>query len=180
MARVWHGRSDSGLCAVQRRPAPLIIPSAVGPPARERARPCRSRCSAQRPNDLDRHGLVCWARPGSTADGMIRPTSTIPKRWLACSSWQSSRSRSAPRRERFYRRSLPRVTSLAWPATMLAAAEAAPAAVPRISHVDAKHALGHRVPSSSGPASSMRRSMQDPKMSSRVRGGPPAVRAAAR
>jgi len=42
IARVWHGGSESGLCAVQRTPTPLIIPSAGDPPARERPGPLGS------------------------------------------------------------------------------------------------------------------------------------------
>src|SRR5262245_60059938 len=62
----------ASLCALPRMPVLLIIPSAVDPPVRERARPSQSRCSALRTNDLDRLGLVCWLVPWSMADGMIR------------------------------------------------------------------------------------------------------------
>ena len=85
MARVWHGQAAAGQ-PLPRIPVPLTIPSAVDPPVRERVRLYRSRCSARRTNDLERHSLVCWARPGSMADGMIRSTSATYGRWLAYSS----------------------------------------------------------------------------------------------
>ena len=48
---VWHVCGTSHACfgslsALSRTPVLLIIPSAVDPPARERAGPSRSRCSA--------------------------------------------------------------------------------------------------------------------------------------
>jgi len=47
----------------------LAVPSPSSRPPGERARPCRSRWSTLRLTDLDRRGLVCSARPGTTAAG---------------------------------------------------------------------------------------------------------------
>jgi len=67
--------------ALLRTPHLLIIPSAVDPPPRERARIRGSRWSAPRTNDLYPRILVCWAHPGSMADGMI---SSHPSHLRAC------------------------------------------------------------------------------------------------
>ncbi len=66
--------------------------------ARERARPYRSRCRALRTNDLGRYSLVCWARPGTMANGMIRSTSATYGRWLAYSSLAIIPEPERPRR----------------------------------------------------------------------------------
>jgi hypothetical protein len=68
------------LRALAHGSAGLVIPFAFVPPSGERARPCGSRWSSLRKNDLDPQGLVCSACPGAKEGGMTRLPPQPPTR----------------------------------------------------------------------------------------------------